>query len=250
MTNYSIIPGILSGITSVSMNYPFETIKSNIQINPSYNFRETIKNIYKKNGINGFFRGYPLPLILISFKKGYQYSIFEYLNNNNINSYFTGFLIGISGTMINCPINIVQVNMQNSINSKYKNTLDCIKKIYKDNKLKSFYKGFKINVFKDSIYSGIYLGTYSYLRRNYSNKCNYCFFYGGISSLLSWIFIYPIDVINTNIQIDKQPNKEMLKFLMKYRFKILRGMIPILLRTVPSNACSMYVYEKSKNLLI
>ena len=30
MTNYSIIPGILSGITSVSMNYPFETIKSNI----------------------------------------------------------------------------------------------------------------------------------------------------------------------------------------------------------------------------
>ena len=67
MTNYSIIPGILSGITSVSMNYPFETIKSNIQINPSYNFRETIKNIYKKNGINGFFRGYPLPLILISF---------------------------------------------------------------------------------------------------------------------------------------------------------------------------------------
>ena len=67
--------------------------------------------------------------------------------------------------------------------------------------------------------------------------------------MLSWIFIYPIDVINTNIQIDKQPNKEMLKFLMKYRFKILRGMIPILLRTVPSNACSMYVYERSKYIL-
>lgn len=250
MTSYNIIPGILSGITSVSINYPFETIKSNIQISPNYNFRETIYNIYKKNGISGFYRGYPLPLFFISLKKGYQYSIFEYLNNNNLNSYFTGFVIGLSGSIINCPTNIVQINMQNSNSNKYKNTYDCIKKIYKSNKLNSFYKGFKINLLKDGIYSSIYLGTYSYLRGKYSNTCNYCFFYGGISSMISWIFIYPLDIINTNIQVDKQPNKNILKFVEKYRYKIFRGMIPILLRTVPSNACSMYVYEKSKNLLI
>ena len=145
--------------------------------------------------------------------------------------------------------------MQNTDYHTYNTSWKCIQDIYRKRGLLGFYKGFQINLYKDFIFGGTYLGIYGTLR-NYSNefdnKSEWCFLYGGFSSMLTWCIWYPLDVIKTNIQFQKNAIhnlRDIPQYLRLHKFHIWKGITPILLRTVPISATSMYVYEKSKNYM-
>lgn len=53
----SLIAGMSAGIGATVVSQGFDTIKTNQQVDPNKNLRETVKKIYSGNGALGFFRG-------------------------------------------------------------------------------------------------------------------------------------------------------------------------------------------------
>ena len=72
--------GIVFGFVSPMIGHPFDSIKTRMQADPIYhnqNFRQTVVQIYRTNGIlNGFYRGFIPPLIGSMAFRGLQFSVY------------------------------------------------------------------------------------------------------------------------------------------------------------------------------
>jgi hypothetical protein len=55
--------GIYTACIQIGLGYPFDVIKTNIQIYPTQRYHQIIKTIYSKNGIKGFYRGWYFPFM-------------------------------------------------------------------------------------------------------------------------------------------------------------------------------------------
>ena len=150
--NY-FISGSISGITGSCVVYPLETVRTKLTAqsnNNMYNgFVACVKKSYNTNGIKGFYKGNVLYTIGQIPYQGTNFLTYEYLKNNHENTHTNLLLFGsIAGfTSISCsyPFEIIKRRMQLSGelgNPTYKNTLHCVKHMYKYNGLRSFYAGF------------------------------------------------------------------------------------------------------------
>ena len=257
------VPGALAGATTALLGYPFDTIKTKMQVinqgNTTNIFFKTIRN----NGFLSLYRGVTTPLITNTIKRSYQYYLFEYLNQKKLNPYFSGAIAGVSGSIIGCPMHVLKANMQITDKTMYKNTPDLISKIYKKEGWKGFYKGFNINLIKDSIYGGVYLGNYvllkkyipkliykkDYINISESKKKLSHFLSGGFSAVFVWGIFIPLDHIETAIQTNRGYQYVVDKVKKNNILILWRGSIPILVRIFPVSAISMLIYEFSLSLI-
>ena len=133
------------------------------------------------------------------------------------------------------------------------NTLDFIKHTYKNYGIKRFYHGIKIDCLKEASFGVLYLGTYGHLRNNLPQTSFSYFMAGGISSVITWSILFPIDSLRTNIISNKSDNKILsnLKKLLENQNigRLWIGLTPVLLRIFPVSALSMLTYESSRKLL-
>ena len=251
------LPGALAGLSSVILGYPFDTLKTRMQVNNYGSSNSILKDIIKKEGITTLYRGLSLPLITNTTKRSYQYYLFDYLNNKDLNPYVSGALAGISGSIIGCPMHVLKANMQSTTKTKFKNIYSLIQFVYKKYGWKGFYKGFNINLFKDSLYGGFYLGNYvllkeklpkivfneTYDKSNENQKKITHFFSGGLSAVFIWGIFIPIDHIETAIQTNRGIKYIKEKVKNNNILILWRGSFPILLRIFPVSAISMLIYE-------
>lgn len=160
----SIIPSAFGGIGAEICNSltrtPFEMIKQNIQVGNEKNIIGSLKNIYKRYGLVGFYRGFfamsfrdiPFSVIQISF---YDYLKNKFNNNNNldpgINGALMGFIAGFTSGALTTPNDIILtkilVDKDNNINTIKK----AINYIYSHNGIQGFYKAWYIR--------GLLIGT-------------------------------------------------------------------------------------------
>ena len=152
-------------------------------------------------------------------------------------------------TGIGTPMHVIKARMQNSRKTEFKNIRECIKDIYKTDRLFGFYRGFKINLIKDVIFGSSYLGTYGTLRKHLPKNHYSDFLAGGMSSIVTWSIFFPLDTIRTSIQTKK--GWKHINNIIKTEgfFSLWRGIGSMLIRVFPISACSMTVYEYSKNAL-
>jgi len=201
-------------------------------------------------GCYSLYRGVSAPLSVMMIKRGFQYDCFEKLNIYGTNPYFNGFIVGGFGSIIGCPMHYVKINMQLN-NTKNYNTLDFVKYTYKNYGLKKFYFGIKIDYLKESSFGSMYLGTYAVLRNNLENNPTNHFFAGGISSIITWIILFPIDSLRTNIMSsDSNSISYNLKYIIKNKsiMNLWSGLPPILVRVFPVSSISMLTYEYTRTL--
>ena len=84
----TLLAGATAGVLSQSIMYPGDTIKRQMQINgmnknTQYNsVRECIMNIYKKHGIQGFYKGIMLNSVKSIPEIAIKFSIYEYVKQN------------------------------------------------------------------------------------------------------------------------------------------------------------------------
>ena len=62
-TQYPFLNGFAAGFGSWIFIYPFDLCKTNIQSNKDLTYRKFIKDIYKKGGLKGFYKGSSLALL-------------------------------------------------------------------------------------------------------------------------------------------------------------------------------------------
>ena len=253
-----IIPGAVQATTGLILSYPFDTIKSKLQKYPanytsSWNcFIKTLKN----DGTKGLYRGLPAPLTIMAIKRGFQYDFYERLNKSGYNPYFTGALAGCFGTIIGCPMHYVKINMQITNNLKLEyNTWDFIKHTYNTKGITPFYKGLKIDCLKEGCFGCLYLGTYGYLRDRFPPTPFYHFLSGGVSSIITWTLLFPLDSLRTNIMTNPNNNgivhnfKLMIENQNKPITRLWNGLFPVVIRIFPISAISMVTYEYTRQLL-
>ncbi|KAG1343949.1 hypothetical protein G6F62_004623 [Rhizopus arrhizus] len=180
--------------------------------------------------------------------------------------YLAGTGAGFACFLISTPTDLVKIKAQ--MTKFPKTSLQITKEIHQTNGLKGFYQGGLITMIRDSPSYGIYFWVYEGLKRilqvNPSeNEAWKLLLAGGMAGTVSWASIYPIDVVKSRLQMQKQAKgyneaKILLTmdqpyasirdcFVRSYRTEGLnvffRGLWPTLLRAFPVNAVTFYMYE-------
>ena len=80
----NFIPGAIAGLTSAILGYPFDTIKTRMQVNNYGNSKNIFINTVKNEGFISLYRGISAPLITTTFKRSYQYYLFEEMKKRQV----------------------------------------------------------------------------------------------------------------------------------------------------------------------
>ncbi len=239
------IPGFVQGITRVTISYPFDVVKTNMQKNKYSSTYDAFKNILK-NDPKLLYRGSHFCYMTVPFDRSLQYYAAEKYNNK-VNPYLLSACVGFFVSFYNIPVNYLTTNIAILDKSKYNGSIDFIKK----SKFKDFYKGYTIEMPRSIVQSSLYMGTYFYLRNNYNkdNNLYYTPIIGAISSSLGWMVMFPVDTLKT----DRQTTSSISTMsLIKHRYKnhgfrnFYKGITPVLVRAVPSASIGMLMYELTK----
>lgn len=241
------LAGSAAAITSVMLGYPFDTVKTRLQTGIMDSSYRGLVSAVKKDGFGILYKGVSAPLITLSIKRGYQYNAFETLNKYTSNAWISGAIAGGTGTVISCPMQVIKTNMQSG---EFNNVQNCLRYIHHNYGWKGLYRGFIPNMSKDVLFATLYLGSYDTLRTRFPDNPMGHFFAGGIASTITWSLLFPVDTIKINSQYTHSNITILKERVNTHGYRVLwKGVTPALLRIFPVSACSMVVYEYTKNLL-
>jgi hypothetical protein len=255
-----LIPGFLQGITRVTISYPFDVVKVNMQKMLFNDTKSTIKFLLKEDP-KRFYRGSFLSYINVGLDRSLQFYVMEKLNSKESkdsvigtngsktfkNPYINGFLVSMFSSIYNIPVQYLTTNI--ALSHKLNSVKKYINELYK-NKI-NFYKGFILESFKNQLGSTIFMGTYYVLRNKLGENTFISPIYGGISGVCVWLVIFPFDTVRTLYQTETRSiktiflNRKVLGYTSFYK-----GITPVLFRTIPSASLGMLVYETSRKKLL
>jgi hypothetical protein len=220
MNIYEYLPGASIGFTKILIGYPFETVKNNYQY----------RGKFKYNGILNIYKGCSIPLITSVFKRSIQLNIYE--KNSKKNTYYGGFISGLFTSLLTNPFNVIKTNIQ--LNKKYK--------------LHMLKNGNIINIFRDTIFTTYYLGTYGYIKNKLPDKTIYHSFSGIVSGSTVWILFSPFDYTRTLIYSGKD-YKYIKNITFNNPLKMWNGCSYMIIKSIPLNILNMAIYEYLKKKL-
>jgi solute carrier family 25 carnitine/acylcarnitine transporter 20/29 len=243
-----LVPGFFQGITRVTISYPFDVIKVNLQKLLFKNTYETISYLVK-NDIFRFYRGSSLSYVSVGIERSIQFYLMERMNNlNNTNPYINSLFLSVFSSIYSIPVQYMTTNI--AINQKV-SIKDFIKNEIKNPK--NLYKGYAVEFVRNSMGSTIFMGTYYWLRNKFGEKTKFSYIYGGLSGISVWLITFPLDTIRTDYQTTKSNN--ILNLIINRVnnngiHSFYRGIFPVLLKTIPSASIGMYVYEYTREKLL
>jgi solute carrier family 25 carnitine/acylcarnitine transporter 20/29 len=216
------LKGALSGGVATIVTYPFDTIKVHIQdgLHPPKTFR-------------GLYRGLPIQMIGACTEKSIVFGTYGNIRrvmeergaSNDISIVTAGALSGLVGSLIITPMDRFKILMQTG------------RKIT----MKGLYNGFGATLTRDVPGYTIYFLIYNKLY-NPSHGLGGSFLAGCASGALSWVFIYPQDLVKTRIQSgDKGSYLHIMKNVIVDRgiFGIYRGFSFALFRSIPFHGMAL-----------
>ncbi len=241
------IPGFMQGLTRVTISYPFDVLKINMQKMNYTDSLSAFKEIMKTDKFK-FYRGASLLYTTIGIERSLQFYFLEKFNKQGKNPLYSSLLISTFNSIYNVPIQFITTNISNN---KIKiSTFKYIKHIYK-NKINP-YKGYFIEMPKNILASTIYFSSYYTIRNYFGENKYFAPYYGAISGISVWLIIFPIDTIRTENITNNKPIINIIKDRIKmngYKSFYL-GLSPVLFRTIPSASIGMFVYEYFREKII
>ena len=171
-----LIIGTLAGLLQIGVTYPLDFLKTRISLD-----KDMIKNnnnsVFKytldvlkneRGGFLSFYKGFLPAATTYPLYVGFQMSIFYHFKEQEYNVLVSGALAGIISQTLMYPGDTLKKQMQlNGINNnkkKYKNVIDCIKYIYRNQGIRGYYPGLWVNIIKSVPGSAIQFLVYDYCR--------------------------------------------------------------------------------------
>ena len=252
----NIIGGVTQALLVTVVGYPFDLVKARIQAKRYDSSWKCLQGTVKNEGFVGLYRGSSMPLLSHLIKRPIQYPITEYIKSrldlNGSTSNYYNYLIGgstsIIGSIIGTPLQVIKISVQTATDNEVKNSYYYIKKNYRNNGIRGFYRGFFPNLLKDVVFGASFIGNY-YTFRDYlgSDKWWKNFISGSTAHCITWYLFIPIDYVKTTVQRSetKITVREVIKTSYRdHGFRIFwKGVIPACLRTVPVSGIGMVGYE-------
>jgi len=164
------------------------------------------------------------------------------------NSFSSGLIAGLSGAFIVYPIDVVKTKMQNQINNNlYKNGFDCCLQLWKQDRIKSFYRGVIPQMIGVAPEKAIKLFAYTMITKDNPDNFYYHLMGGLLAGTCQVMITSPYEMIKINLQMNNKINyKELINFK-----KLYLGMGACFLRDIPFSGIYFptYWYLKEKQKL-
>ncbi|XP_060914315.1 mitochondrial carnitine/acylcarnitine carrier protein [Labrus mixtus] len=275
----NFVAGGVAGACLLLAGHPLDTIKVRLQTQPKASraqyvlytgtydcFRKTVS----KEGVLGLYKGMgaPLagvaPMMAISFfgfglgKQLQQTDPSKPLTNTQI--FLSGCLAGVFTTVIVAPGERVKCLLQVQASggqSRYAGPLDCAVRLYKEQGIRSVYKGTVLTLIRDVPSNGLYFMTYEYLKNFLTPEGQSVsqlstpniILAGGIAGILNWTIALPPDVLKSNFQTAAEGKYRGLLDVLRTLLReegpkaLYKGFNAVFLRAFPANAACFLGFE-------
>ena len=244
----SFLPGYCQGLSKVFTTYPFDVIKTKMQINNKTNTFTTFKYLCK-NDPKIFFRGINIPLLTFPIDRAISYKIYEDLNKLDFNPYQSALCGGLVSSIFNVPMQYITTNAINTNIKNYKGTMNIIKNTLKDKK--KFFNGYSLDTIRSLSGSTIFLGTYGNIKQNFKESKQNTIISSLSAITVTWLLTFPLDTL----RVLKQVSNDTIYSIAIKRYKssgvlsFYTGLTPVLFRSIPATTIGMLVYEEVKRLI-
>lgn len=205
----NLIGGSVYGAASIICGHPLDTVKTKMQAQGEYlhdiSMRGTIRDIWTKAGVRGFYKGAVPPFFGAMFTRSTQFSVVEgiytFFDKNRImtkpiwfffdsqpSMLFAGFCAGLMRTVIECPFEYMKVRAQTGLSRHFRD----------------LYKGFFSMAVRNSVLLATFFNLIDIVRRNTSlyESMPGQFLMGGLAATYAWILIWPFENLKNRIQAD------------------------------------------------
>jgi solute carrier family 25 citrate transporter 1 len=184
-TSY-LLGGLTAGFMSgLFIGVPAENLKVykinlfNSNKNSKINFIELNKDFIKNVGFKSYYNGATNGIMKECMSQGTRFFLYAslmdyYLNlkkneKKPIDGALIGGVAGSLGALLNNPIDAVQTRLQSNYDKKYTGVIDCYKQMYKNEGIKSFYKGATLRVLRTIPGMMVYFYTYEFVNKKLKN---------------------------------------------------------------------------------
>eukprot|EP00760_Papus_ankaliazontas_P008244 PhM_4_TR13706/c1_g1_i1/m.85628/K15109/SLC25A20_29, CACT, CACL, CRC1; solute carrier family 25 (mitochondrial carnitine/acylcarnitine transporter), member 20/29 len=264
------ITGWCGGICYCSVLYPFDTVKARMQLqsSPYRNIWHCAKDIWKKEGFRGFYRGvsmlYGVYGTLTAILFFAQYAAKEFLKRNNVHLHVhNSVLEGLSALLASpvyaaalTPIEVLKTRMQtNTVHGKCPSLTSALRDTVMESGVSSLYKGYLAVCTQRVIGLPVFFGAYGFVKSKtmthpdpnhhypMSTRVLTAILGGSLGGILFWTVCYPADLIKTKIQTaPKNHPKLSIRDVVSSTYKsgglraFYRGISACYAHSIPSNS--------------
>lgn len=220
------LAGCIGGAAGVFVGHPFDTVKVRLQVQnvdkPLYRGTyHCFQSIIRQESLLGLYKGIGSPMMGLTFINaivfGVQGNTMRLLARDTpTNQFLAGAAAGTIQCVICCPMELAKTRMQMqgtgekkaSTKKLYKNSLDCLVRIYRREGLRGVNRGMVTTLIREMPGFGVYFWAYDVLTRGLGCEPEDPYmipkllFAGGMAGIASWLSTYPVDVIKSRLQAD------------------------------------------------
>lgn len=272
---HDLLAGGVAGSMSVIVGHPFDTIKVRLQTSSSATMASTLLG-----GVGSLFRGMAAPLSTAAIVNAIIFGAYgtssrwwdlnlplklEHEHDPWYKSFVCGSFAGFAQALVICPMEHLKCRLQLAgSNAIYKGPLQTSRAIYKSHGVPGLYRGWNSTLWREVPAFGAYFSVYDFVKDAVNDYYNShgdraeahtwlaSAFAGGVSGSVTWIMIYPVDVIKTRIQTApiNTPSSELTMgyvgraLVRQHGWRVMfRGLGVTLMRAFPVNGIIFPVYE-------
>ena len=281
------LAGLSGGVVSSLILHPFDLVKIRFQVTetklPSHSsslpyrphytsLLDAFRSIYREKGlVHGLYQGVTPNVIGNGMSWGlylFLYNTVDVLMNTDDldrkkltlkDRLLYSTIAGITTIIITNPIWVLKTRMclqysHSSSTASYKNMFDAMRKIYRAEGTKAFYKGLAPGIF-GTCHGTIQFVSYEQMKDFYARTFHVTQFstpmiltFSALSKLLAASSTYPYQVVRTRLQDQHQQYRGVMDVIRKtYQREgvggFYKGIVPALCRVVPACCITFVVYE-------
>jgi solute carrier family 25 (mitochondrial carnitine/acylcarnitine transporter), member 20/29 len=263
------ISGGVGGVCGVLFGHPLDTVKARLQT-------AVVSGLPPAGAAGGgrwaLWRGVTGPLLTASSQNAlcfhsYSAALGAFREDGGaeprpppslLRVYVCGCLPGLATTTLVVPVDLLKLQQQVSVGAA-PSTLSLAASIVRREGPLGLYRGTRVTLLRDVPSSGVYFAAYELLnaelpRRTGCSDTAATFVAGGAAGVLSWLSIYPLDVVKSRLQAQPGRYSGLLDCLKRSVAEeglgvLSRGLTACLLRAFVVNAAIFSGVEASRTLL-
>eukprot|EP00040_Diaphanoeca_grandis_P029641 m.173932 g.173932 ORF g.173932 m.173932 type:complete len:301 (+) comp31746_c0_seq2:1331-2233(+) len=272
------IAGSVGGCTGLFVAHPLDVVKVRMQLSGS-TLLATAKSTISKEGFSGMYKGVWPPLATAGALNAIVFSVYGGLCRWFGNGQPCGeptkaqvataaSLSGFATCFLVTPMEMIKCRQQVDANNR-PSALTVAKRIIKSNGFRGLYRGWWPTVAREVPSYAVYFLAYEFVKTSLSadtpvtesisdnshglRETFVILIAGSAAGASAWTSVYPIDTVKTIMQTQQTTSADRVGFIRlgsdlihRHGVKFLfRGFDAMLIRTIPMNAITFLLYEKT-----
>lgn len=144
---------------------PFEVVKNQMQVGLDATIRDTVRGVFKAQGMRGFYAGFSSILLREIPFSAIQFPIYEHMKktfgNEDARHYaVNGFVAGGIAAFLTTPCDVIKSKLMTQRSQFYANIFDCIRQIARQDGIGGFFKAAHLRTAQISVSGVVFFSAY------------------------------------------------------------------------------------------